>query len=29
MLKVPRPRLVALMRLGEKIANLLPLGKAK
>lgn len=29
MLKVPRPRIVALMRLGEKIANLLPLGKAK
>jgi DNA-binding transcriptional regulator GbsR (MarR family) len=29
MLKVPRPRLVALMRLGEKIANLLPLGKLK
>jgi len=29
MLKVPRPRLVALMRLGEKIASLLPLGKAK
>ena len=29
MLKVPRPRLVALMRLGEKIANLLPLGKTK
>ena len=29
MLKVPRPRLVALMRLGEKIVNLLPLGKAK
>jgi len=29
MLKVPRPRLVALMRLGEKIANLLPLGKVK
>ncbi|MGX1164700.1 DNA-binding transcriptional regulator GbsR (MarR family) [Bradyrhizobium sp. USDA 372] len=29
MLKVPRPRLVALMRLGEKIANLLPIGKVK
>ncbi|MCK1366025.1 MarR family transcriptional regulator [Bradyrhizobium sp. 62] len=29
MLKVPRPRLAALMRLGEKIANLLPMGKAK
>ena len=29
MLKVPRPRLVALMRLGEKIVSLLPLGKAK
>ena len=26
---VPRPRLVALMRLGEKIVSLLPLGKAK
>ena len=29
MLGVPRPRLVALMRLGEKIINLLPMGKAK
>lgn len=29
MLRVPRPRLVALLKLGEKIANLLPLGKAK
>ncbi|MEH2691301.1 MarR family transcriptional regulator [Bradyrhizobium diazoefficiens] len=29
MLKVPRPRLVALMRLGEKVVNLLPLGKVK
>jgi hypothetical protein len=29
MLKVPRPRLVALMRLGEKIVSLLPLGKVK
>jgi DNA-binding transcriptional regulator GbsR (MarR family) len=29
MLRVPRPRLIALMRLGEKIANLLPLGKSK
>jgi len=29
MLNVPRPRLVALMKLGEKIVSLLPLGKAK
>jgi DNA-binding transcriptional regulator GbsR (MarR family) len=29
MLKVPRPRLMALIRLGEKIANLLPAGKSK
>ncbi|WP_027526136.1 GbsR/MarR family transcriptional regulator [Bradyrhizobium sp. Ec3.3] len=29
MLRVPRPKLIALMKLGEKIANLLPLGKAK
>jgi DNA-binding transcriptional regulator GbsR (MarR family) len=29
MLGVPRPRLVALMRLGEKIVNLLPIGKAR
>jgi DNA-binding transcriptional regulator GbsR (MarR family) len=29
MLKVPRPRLVALLRLGEKIANLLPMGKSR
>ena len=29
MLNVPRPRLVALIKLGEKIVNLLPLGKAK
>jgi DNA-binding transcriptional regulator GbsR (MarR family) len=29
MLGVPRPRLVALMRLGEKIVNLLPIGKTK
>lgn len=29
MLKVPRPRLVSLIRLGEKIANLLPMGKSK
>ena len=29
MLKVPRPRLVALIRLGEKIVSLLPAGKSK
>jgi DNA-binding transcriptional regulator GbsR (MarR family) len=29
MLKVPRPRLVALVKLGEKIVNLLPAGKSK
>ncbi len=29
MLKVPRPRLVALLRLGEKIVNLLPSGKSR
>ena len=29
MLNVPRPRLVALMKLGEKIVSLLPLGKTK
>ncbi|WP_257165120.1 GbsR/MarR family transcriptional regulator [Bradyrhizobium sp. SRS-191] len=29
MLKVPRPRLVALIKLGEKIANLLPLGRSR
>jgi DNA-binding transcriptional regulator GbsR (MarR family) len=29
MLKVPRPRLVALLRLGEKIVNLLPVGKSR
>src|ERR1700743_3333437 len=29
MLKVPRPRLVALIRLGEKIVNLLPIGRSK
>jgi DNA-binding transcriptional regulator GbsR (MarR family) len=29
MLTVPRPRLVALMKLGEKIVNLLPIGRAK
>src|SRR5262249_35462036 len=29
MLNVPRPRLVALIRLGEKIVSFLPAGKAK
>jgi DNA-binding transcriptional regulator GbsR (MarR family) len=29
MLNVPRPRLMALMRLGEKIVSLLPMGKSK
>jgi len=29
MLNVPRPRLVALMRLGEKIVSFLPVGKSK
>jgi DNA-binding transcriptional regulator GbsR (MarR family) len=29
MLKVPRPRLVALIRLGEKIVHLLPMGKSR
>jgi DNA-binding transcriptional regulator GbsR (MarR family) len=29
MLSVPRPRLVALIKLGEKIVSLLPVGKAK
>ena len=29
MLNVPRPRLVALIRLGEKIVSFLPVGKAK
>jgi DNA-binding transcriptional regulator GbsR (MarR family) len=29
MLKVPRPRLIALIKLGEKIVSLLPAGKAK
>src|SRR5579872_1074292 len=29
MLNVPRPRLIALIRLGEKIVSLLPAGKAK
>ena len=29
MLTVPRPRLVALMRLGEKIVSFLPAGKSK
>ena len=29
MLKVPRPRLIALIKLGEKIVSLLPGGKAK
>ncbi|MBV9562484.1 MAG: MarR family transcriptional regulator [Bradyrhizobium sp.] len=29
MLKVPRPRLVALIRLGEKVVNLLPSGKSR
>ena len=29
MLNVPRPRLIALIRLGEKIVSLLPVGKSK
>ena len=29
MLKVPRPRLIALIKLGEKIVSLLPAGKSK
>jgi DNA-binding transcriptional regulator GbsR (MarR family) len=29
MLKVPRPRLVALIKLGEKIVSFLPIGKSK
>jgi hypothetical protein len=29
MLNVPRPRLVALIKLGEKIVSFLPAGKAK
>ena len=29
MLTVPRPKLIALIRLGEKIVNFLPAGKAK
>lgn len=29
MLKVPRPRLMALIKLGEKIANLLPAGRSR
>jgi DNA-binding transcriptional regulator GbsR (MarR family) len=29
MLNVPRPRLVALIKLGEKIVSLLPIGKTK
>ena len=29
MLNVPRPRLMALMRLGEKIVSFLPMGKSK
>jgi hypothetical protein len=29
MLGVPRPRLIALIKLGEKIASLLPVGKSK
>jgi len=29
MLKVPRPRLVALIKLGEKIVSFLPMGKSK
>ena len=29
MLSVPRPRLVALIKLGEKIVSLLPMGKTK
>ena len=29
MLNVPRPRLIALIKLGEKIVSFLPMGKAK
>lgn len=29
MLRVPRPKLTALIRLGSKIANILPLGRGK
>jgi hypothetical protein len=29
MLHVPRPRLVALIKLGEKIVSLLPAGRSK
>jgi hypothetical protein len=29
MLNVPRPRLMALMRLGEKIVSFLPVGKSR
>jgi len=29
MLRVPRPRLVALIKLGEKIVSVLPVGKSK
>jgi hypothetical protein len=29
MLRVPRPRLVALIKLGEKIVSFLPVGKSK
>jgi hypothetical protein len=29
MLKVPRPRLVALIKLGERIVRLLPAGRSK
>ena len=29
MLKVPRPRLVALIKLGEKVVSFLPIGKSK
>jgi hypothetical protein len=29
MLNVPRPRLVALIKLGEKIVSFLPVGKSR
>jgi hypothetical protein len=29
MLMVPRPKLIALIRLGEKIVSILPMGKSK
>jgi hypothetical protein len=29
MLTVPRPRLIALIKLGEKIVSFLPVGKSK